>query len=275
MAENYILVAGRAGGGNATFQNHLVRYLISAEENYSADLVLANGRDSQDIQGEWRALWGEGKLPKGAGQPKDYAYKVQPLRKHKDKPPLGFAFREVSGMDLDTLLAPKEGATSALPKELTALLGNPELNLVLVLLCDRDKKAGEDADASNQDASLASFVTYLKSNYGEEFASRCPVLLLASLTREDAEDGQGVDAFIGDNFPATLAALEDWQARYTLGDLDMGEFEYAEDGEPHLYAPKFDDTAKIFRWIYFQFTRYRVVDPFFARLWKSVRKSIS
>ena len=164
MADSYILVAGGAGGGNATFQNHLVRYLISANENFSAELVLVNGRDSQDIQDRWRELWSEGKLPKGAGQPKDYAYRVQPLRKHKDKPPLGFAFREVSGTDLDALLATKEGATSALSKELTALLANFKLNFVLVLLCDRDEKAGQDADALNQDASLASFVAYLKCN---------------------------------------------------------------------------------------------------------------
>ncbi len=275
MAENYILVAGRNGCENATFQNHLVRYLISAEENFRAELVPANGRDSQDIQDEWRALWSEGKLLNGAGQPKDYAYSVQPLGRHKDKPPLRFAFREVSCADLDTLPATEEGGTSALSKELTALLGNPNLNLVLVLLCDRDESAGQDADSLNQDASLAGFIAYLKSNHGEEFASRCPVLLLAPKARDDAGDGQGVEAFIEDYLPATLAALQDWQGRYTLGELDIGEFEYAEDGEPLLYSPKFDDTAKIFRWIYFQFTRYRVVEPFFARLWKSVRKSVS
>ena len=124
-------------------------------------------------------------------------------------------------------------------------------------------------------ASLAGLLAYLKNNYGEEFALRCPVLLLASKAREDAEDSQGVEAFIGDNLPATLAALQDWQGRYTLRELDVGEFEYAEDGEPLLYSPKFDDMAKIFRWIYFQFTRYAVLEPFLARLWKSVRKSAS
>jgi hypothetical protein len=275
MADNYILVAGGAGSGNATFQNHVVRYLISATENFSAELVLANGRDSRDIEDRWSALWSEGKLPNGTGQPKDFAYRVQPLRKHKDKPPLDFAFREISRTDLDALLATKEDSTSALSKELTALLGNPKLNFVLVLLCDRDEKTGQDADALDQDASLATLVAYLKNNYGEEFASRCPVLLLASKTREDVEESQGVEAFIGDNLPATLGALQDWQGRYTLGELDVGEFEYAEDGEALLYSPKFDDAAKVFRWIYFQFTRYAVVEPFFARLWKSVRKSVS
>ena len=275
MAKNYILVAGRTGGGNATFQNHLVRYLMSAKENFGAEVVPANGRDSQDIQDEWDALWSEGKLPQGPGQPKDYAYRVRPLGKHKDKPPLDFAFREVSGTDLAALLATEERTTAALSKELTALLGNPKLNFVLVLLCDRDEKAGQDAGALNQDKSLAGFLAYLKSNYGEEFASRCPVLLLAPKTREDAGDSQGVEVFVGDNLPIALAALEDWQGRYTLGELDVGEFEDAEDGEPLLYSPKFEDTAKIFRWIYFQFTRYRVVEPFFTRLWKSVRKSVA
>ncbi len=267
MAENYILVAGRGGGTNATFQNHLVRYLISAEETFSTELVLANGRDGQDTRDEWRALWSEGKLPKGAGQPKDCAYRVQPLGKHKDKPLLNFAFREVSGADLDTLLATEEGAPSAPSKGLTALLGNPKLNFVLVLVYDRD------GGAPNQDELLASFVASLESNYGEEFASRCPVLLLASKAREDAEDSK--EAFTGDNLPATLAALQDWQGRYTLGELDVGEFEHAGDGEPLLYAPNFEDTARIFRWIYFQFTRCPVVEPFLARLWKSVRKSVS
>ncbi len=116
MAENYILVAGKAGGASATFQNHLVRYLISAEKNFSTELIAANGRASQHIQDEWDDLWSEGKLPKGAGQPKDYAYKVQPLGKHKDKPPLNFAFREVSGTDLDALQATEAGKPSALPK---------------------------------------------------------------------------------------------------------------------------------------------------------------
>ncbi len=275
MAENYILVAGRAGGGNATFQNHLVRYLMSDEKNFSAKVVPTNGRDSQDIQDEWAALWSKGKLPRGAGQPKDYAYRVRPLGKHKDKPPLDFTFREVSGTDLDALPATEAGATAALSKELKALLGNPKLNFVLVLLCGRDEKAGQDAGALNQDASLASFLGFLKSNYGEDFASRCPVLLLAFKAPEDAGESQGVEAYTGDNLPATLAILENWEGRYTLGELDMGEFEYAEDGEPLLCSPKFEDTAKIFRWIYFQFTRYAVAEPFFARLWKSVRKSVS
>ncbi len=151
------------------------------------------------------------------------------------------------------------------------MLNNPRLNFVLILFCDRD----DESDAPNQDAAFAGLVAYLKSNHGEEFASRCPVLLLALKPQEDSGDTQGVEAFIGDNLSDTLAALQDWQGRYTLGELDMGEFEYADDGEPLLHSPKFEDTAKIFRWIYFQFTRYPVVEPFFTRLWKSVRKSIS
>ena len=226
--ENIILVAGRDGGGTATFQNHLVRYLISANENFSAELVLADERDGLDIQDQWRAFWSEGGLPKGAGQPKDYAYRVQPLRQHKDKPPLNFAFREISGTDLDPL-----------PEDLRALLGDPELNFVLVLVCGRNEK-------ESQDAPLARFIASLKSADGGEFASRCPVLLLASKAREDDGDDQGVEAFLGDNLPATLAALQDWQGRYTLGEFDAGEFEFAEDGEPLLCAPKFEDAAKIF-----------------------------
>jgi hypothetical protein len=268
MAENIILVAGRDGGGTATFQNHLVRYLISAEENFSTELVLAKEHDSQSIQDEWRALWSEGKLPAGAGQPKNYAYRVQPLRQHKDKPPLDFAFREVSGEDCDALLAAGERQAGALPEDLTALLGNPELNFVLVLMCGWDEKAG-------QDAPLARFIAYLRRAYGEEFASRCPVLLLASKMQEDDGDNQGLEAFLGDNLPATLAALQDWQGRYTLGEFDAGEFEVAEDGDALLCSPKFEDTAKIFRWIYFQFTRYPVSEPFLARLWKSVRRAAS
>ncbi len=275
MAENYILVAGKSGGEIATFQNHLVRYLISADKTFSTELLPANGRDSEEIQDEWHSRWSEGQLTKGAGQPKDYAYRIQPLGKHKDKPPLDFAFCEVSGTDLDTLLASEERSTSGLPKELTVLLANPKLHFVLVLLCDRDEKPDHDADGPDQDAALAGLITYLKSNYGEEFAARCPVLVLASKAQEDAEDSPGVEAFIEDSLPATLAALQNWQGRYTLGDLDMGEFEHAEDGEPYLYEPKFEDTGKIFRWIYFQFTRYAVVEPFFTRLWKSVRKSVS
>ena len=39
------------------------------------------------------------------------------------------------------LLATEEGSTSALSKELTALLGNPKLNFVLVLLCEPRRKS--------------------------------------------------------------------------------------------------------------------------------------
>ncbi len=267
MAENYILVAGRDGGATATFANHLVRYLLSAEQNFDTGLVLANERESRRILDAWRAVWSEGRLPKGAGQPKDCAYRVQPLGKHKDKPALTFAFREVSGADLDSVLATEERAA---PEALTALAGNPKLNFVLVLLC-----GGNEEDAIDQDASLASFVAFLKSTHGEEFASRCPVLLIASKARGDAGDSQGVEAFTGETLPATIAALQEWQGRYTLGELDIGEFAYAADGEPLLHSPKFDDAAKIFRWIYFQFTRYPVVEPFLKRLWKSVRSSAS
>lgn len=270
MAENYILVAGKDGGATAAFANHLVRYLISAQQNFSTGLLQANEGDSRLILDRWRELWSEGRLPKGAGQPKDYAYRAQPLGQHKDKPPLDFAFREISGADLDSVLATEERPAS-LATELAALLGNPKLNFVLVLLCDRDEEAG----ALDQDASLASFVAHLKSTYGEEFTSRCPVLLIASEARGDRGNGQGAEAFTGESLPDTIAALQEWEGRYTLGELDIGELEYAGDGEPLLYSPKFDDAAKIFRWIYFQFTRYQVVEPFLKRLWKSVRMSAS
>jgi hypothetical protein len=64
MAENYILVAGGAGGGNTTFQNHLVRYLISAKDNFSAELVLANRRDGRDLEDEAR-FGAKASFPKG------------------------------------------------------------------------------------------------------------------------------------------------------------------------------------------------------------------
>ncbi len=272
MAENTILAAGKDGGAVAMVQNHLVRYLISARGAFRAQLVLKDERRGEDMLDKWDALWSEGKLPKGAGQPKDYAYRVQPVGKHKDKPPLAFAFREISGPDLDAYLAEDGELTPALSKELAALLGDSKLNFVLVLLCERDEKAGEDADAPDQDALLSSFVACLKNNYGEEFASRCPVLLLF-LKGEDGEGGQGLEAFAGDNLPATLDALQDWQGRYTLGELDMGDLETAEDGEPLLDSPKFEDAGRIFRWIYFQFTRIPVVEPFLTRLWKGVIKS--
>ena len=253
MAENYILVAGT--GETATFQNHLVRYLLSAD-GFSAEPVLSDGRDSETICDAWRALWSEGKLPQGKGQPKDYSYKVQPLGKHKDKPSLRFAF-----FGLPVTLA--EGET-ALPEELDGLAAHSRLNCVLVLVCGRDAEAA-------QDKALARVVAGLRSRYGEDFASRCPVLLLALAT--EVENSPAVEVFAGDSLSATLGVLQDWPGRYTLGELDMGEFERAGDGELLLDAPKFEDTARIFRWIYFQFTRYPVTEPFLARLWKSVRKS--
>jgi hypothetical protein len=261
MAENYILVAGTAGGGGAPFRNHVVRYLLSAKESFRAGLVAADGRDSLNIQD---ALWSEGA--------EDCAYRVQPLGKHKDKPPLDFAFFEVPGTDLKALLAAEAGAASALPGELPGLLGNPKLNFVLVLLCDSNTELNRDGDALDQDSSLARFVARLKSNFGEEFASRCPVLLLASKTLDDAESSRDVSAFVSDNLPATLAALEDWKGRYTLGELTFGD---CVDAEPHLPQPEFEETARIFRWIYFQFTRQPVAEPVFARLWKGIRKSVS
>ena len=250
MAENYILVAGT--GETASFQNHLVRYLLSAD-GFSAEPVLSDGRDSETICEAWRALWSEGKLPQGKGQPKDYAYKVQPLGKHKDKPRLDFAF-------LPLALA---GEETAVPQELDSLAANPGLNFVLVLVCGRDAEAG-------QDEALARLVAGLRQRYGEDFASRCPALLLASAA--EGGNSEAVEAFAGERLPATIGALQDWPGRYTLGELDMGEFERTGDGELFLGSPKFEDTARIFRWIYFQFTRYPVTAPFLTRLWKSVRK---
>jgi hypothetical protein len=257
MANNIILVAGKAYGETTAFQNHLVRYLITAEKNYSTELVLTDGRDSQSIVEAWEDLWSDGKLPAGAGQPKDYAYRVQPLGRHKDKPALEFGFREVS--------AP-EASEPALSKDLAALLKAAGRNFVLVLVCDR-----EDADIAGQDASLARLIQHLK-DFGEDFASRCPVLLIV---RGEQGAEPGVEAFLGETLPDTLATLQDWQGRYTLGEVDIGEIDRGDGGEPLLPSPKFEDMGKIFRWIYFQFTRYPVVEPFMTRLWKSVRKSVS
>ncbi len=197
------------------------------------------------------------------GQPKDYAYRVQPLGRHKDKPALNFSFREVSAPVQPT----REASESPLHLEdLAALFKAAALSFVLVLVCDR-----EDADIARQDASLARLIQHLK-DFGEDFVSRCPVLLI--LCGEQSAE-TGVEAFLGENLPDTLAALQDWQGRYTLGELDIGEIERGDGGEPLLPSPKFEDMGKIFRWVYFQFTRHPVVEPFMLRLWKSVRKSVS
>jgi len=250
-------VAGKAYGETAAFQNHLVRYLLTAEKNYSSKLVLAEGRDRESIVEAWEDLWSEGKLPAGAGQPKDYAYHAQPLGRHKDKPALEFAFREIST---------PEASGPAHSDDLAALLENAGRNFVLVLVCDR-----EDANIAREDASLARVIQHLK-DFGEGFASRCPVLLILC---GDQGAEPGVEAFLGENLPDTLATLQDWQGRYTLGELDIGAVERGDSGELLLPSPKFEDIGKIFRWIYFQFTRYPVVEPFMTRLWKSVRKSVS
>lgn len=261
MANNIILVAGKAYGETAAFQNHLVRYLIAAEKNYSAELVLADGRDSQSIVEAWEDLWSEGKLPAGAGQPKDYAYRVQPLGRHKDKPALNFSFREVSAPDQPA----QEASEPPHLEDLGALFKTAARSFVLVLVCDR-----EDADIAWQDELLARLIQHL-NDFGEDFVSRCPVLLIVC-GEQGAETG--VEAFLGENLPDTLAALQDWRGRYTLGELDIGGIERG-GGEPLLPSPKFEDMGKIFRWIYFQFTRHPVVEPFITRLWKSVRKSVS
>ena len=270
MADNIILVAGK--GGRAAFQNHLVRYLVSAEKNFSTALMAGDGEDGEAILDEWRNVWREGGCLKGPSEPKAYAFRVQPLRKHKDKPPLDFAFFEIKVEDLAASPVEQAGAKPALPAKLATLIGKPQFNFVLVLLCDRNEKTGQEAGF--QDASLSSLVACLKSECGEAFVSRCPVLLLACGAGEGGGD-QGVEVFASHALPATLSALQDWQGRYTLGELDMGEFEADDDGAVLLDAPKFDDTGKVFRWIYFQFTRYPVVEPFLARLWKSVRRSAS
>jgi hypothetical protein len=269
---NIVVVAGVTGSGKSAFQNHLVRYMATVEKTFAVAPVPARGRASgQDMLDGWAALWDEGKLAPqtAAGQPKDHAFRLEPGKQHKDKPTIDIGFLEVSGADLEALAASE--APPALPEGLRALLSNPAANAVLVLVCD----GAEPADAApGQDAALAAFVARLKDEFGETAEARCPVLLVG-VKLGQAEGGPAdISSFAADRLPATLAALEDWRARYALAELDMGAIEATPGGEALLPSPKFDDAAKIFRWVYFQFTRYPVVAPFFSRLWKSVRKSV-
>ncbi len=276
MAEkpgNTVVVAGKTGSGKTAFQNHLIRYMATVEKTFAVEPIPADGRaDGQDILDGWAALWDEGKLAPetAAGQPRDHAFRLQPGKQHKDKPAIDIGFLELSGADLEALAAQRE-PSPALPGELAALLANPAANAVVVLVCDCAEPAGA---APSQDALLAAFVARLKGELGEAGAPRCPVLLLG-VKLGDAVRGQtDIAAFAGARLQATLAALQDWRAGYALAELDMGAVEIAPDGEPFLPSPKFDDAAKIFRWVYFQFTRYPVVDPFVSRLWRSVRNSM-
>ncbi len=275
MAEkpgNTVVVAGKTGSGKTAFQNHLVRYMATVEKTFAIEPIRAAGRASgEDILDGWAALWDEGKLAPqtAAGQPKDHAFRVQPGKQHKDKPAIDIGFLEISGADLEALAA--DEPQPALPEAFSALL-RTGANAVIVLVCD----GAEPADAEpEQDALLSAFVARLKDEFGDTVVTRCPVLLLG-VKLGQAEDGQGdIAAFAGERLQATLAALQDWRAGYALAELDMGAVEIAPGGEALLPSPKFDDAAKIFRWVYFQFTRYPVVDPFISRLWRTVRKSVS
>ncbi|MFZ1107861.1 MAG: hypothetical protein WAN43_05900 [Rhodomicrobium sp.] len=272
---NYVLVAGKTGSGKSTVQNCLVRYMTTVEKTFSVEPVPADKSvDGRDILDEWAALWDEGKLAPetAAGQPKDHVYRLRPGKQHKDKPTIEIGFIEISGADLEALAAAVGEEAPALPAKPAGVLGNAAIKPVLVLVCDAAEPAGA---APTQDALFAAFIARLKSEFGEAVVSRCPVLLLATRLGQGEAAGTDLASFAGENLPATLAALQDWRAGYALAELDVGAIETAPDGEPLLPSPKFDDAAKIFRWVYFQFTRYPVVDPFFSRLWRSVRKSVS
>ncbi len=270
MAEkpgNYVIAAGKTGSGKTAFLNHLVRYLATVEKDFAIEPVADSG-GADSLLDDWALLWDEGKLvaQSAAGQPKDHVFQIRPGQRHKDKPTIEAGFLEISGADLEALAAGGEPAP-ALPGALTAILAAHATNAVLILVCD----GADAADAEpKQDALLAAFVLRLRADFGDAVTTRRPVLILATkLGRKD------IATFAGDTLPAMLAALQDWRAGYALAELDLGAIEIAPDGEPLLPSPKFEDIAKIFRWVYFQFTRYPVVDPFFSKLWKSVRKSIS
>jgi energy-coupling factor transporter ATP-binding protein EcfA2 len=269
---NTVLVAGRTGSGKTTLQNCLVRYMTTVEKTFAVEPVLADKAiDPLDIVDEWAAQWDEGKLKPetAAGQPKDHIYRLRPGKQHKDKPTIDIGFVEISGAVLEALAA-AEGKQTALPAELS-VLGNGAANAVLALVCDGSEP---DDAATTQDAVLAAFIARLKAKFGDDVSSRCPVLIVATRLAE-AEEDMDLSSFASERLPDTLAALEDWRAGYALAELDAGVIKAGPDGEPLLPSPKFDDAAKIFRWVYFQFTRYPVVDqPFLSRLWKSVRKSV-
>jgi hypothetical protein len=270
---NYVLAAGKTGSGKTTFQNFLLRYMTMEERTFAIEPIPADRSiDGQEILDEWAALWDEGKLAPqtAAGEPKNHVYRIRPGKQHKDKPTIEIGFVEIAGAQLDALAAGDGDGKPPLPAEVARVLADAAIKAVLVLVCDGSEQ--EDA-AMRQDALLAAFVARLKSEFGEGVSSRCPVLLLATKLNQDDEADLG--DFAGDNLPATLAALQDWRAGYALAALDIGAVKRGPDAELLLASPKFDDAAKIFRWVYFQFTRYPVVDPFLSRLWRSVRKSVS
>ncbi len=105
-SENYIFSLGKVGSGKTAFQNHLIRYLKTANENFTIEPA---DYGSERLLDEWASLWRDGKFAARteAGQPKDYAFRVQPVRRHKDKPPLEFGFLEISGTDFESLPAPR------------------------------------------------------------------------------------------------------------------------------------------------------------------------
>ncbi len=82
-------------------------------------------------------------------------------------------------------------------------------------------------------------------------------------------------SFVTSHLPATFAAVQTWEARYALAKLDLGSVERNGNGEQLLLSPRFEDTAKIFRWVYFHFTRRPLREPFFSRLKKSLLSSVS
>lgn len=256
---NYIFTFGKVGSGKTTFQYHLLRWLMIGGEFNTEILPIQESRRAEGIVNEWKRMWEKGKFPAGTARdnPKEFRFRVTPH--YGQKTPLEFFFFEMSGEDLASVEARLSGPEPKMMEVMHRFLNNQRIRFSLILICDGD-------DPEQDDIFISSFLTHLRTEYGDRFQQSAPITLLIAKSdlaieqMRKVKDSHQVSrhklntgAFVDRYMKSTSQALKAWTAGHSIYSFTVGKVETVY-GEPHLKRTSYDDVTAIFEHIYKQFT---------------------
>ncbi len=271
---NFLVPFGVTGSGKTTFLASLFKYINQAE-NLSGDIQFPEQGKVRNYAGQsmlnrWDEIFSSrGRFlratPIGNDAVRELAYEVTPTKGQKTK--LRFSVVEVSGEDLKRVVA-REGKNPRLPDAIEAIFKNTNLRTMIVLVVH--------PETMENDLLFKNLFTWLNQNVGSRLKTFSLAILIANpdlaLThlkarRADAEEiesltGPICKVYLKEFVPNTYAVYCAWNKnRRAIISFNIGQIERSDgdDGE-FVRIIRFDmkSSAKLFGWIYWQFTGRRL-----------------
>lgn len=294
---NYLLSLGYPGSGKTTLQFMLTWMMHGLADGYKTsfnsmvDIVPPRSMNesevhhaqasaqrmlnlSQSLLNDWSRRFQIGQLPEptvaGEREVRDMRIRVKPKR--RGAPELDFNFIEISGENLEDVIA-GDGEPGSLPKGLEAFLENRNINLIISVLVSPTVIEQNSGLLRSNDILLRNMMAWAEARQInlEERASLLIIIpnpaaamkhlaMQTGMTHVPNYSAENIATYLKDVAPYISNIVDNWDPkRSAISKLFIGNIDEEELNNEkiiRIQRPVFYDIENIFKWMYKQYTGF-------------------